>query len=683
MSGFKQRLAALVVGVLVTSSVGIIAAAESASAAVTPKTGAAGALDIAQAIASSSANLTGASFVSTTGGTPNGTADSSLGEFPTDSSTFGILTTGNVNSVPNPGTFANTGNGGGAVRGDTDRDVTVLKADVTVPPAANCLAFDFKFLSEEAPIFVGDIYNDAFIAEIDSSNWTTSGSTINAPNNFAFDSSGDVVSINSTGIGGLTAADGAGTAYDSSAPDSAHGEATGLLHAARQVTPGAHSVYFSIFDQGDNGFDSAVFLDNLVVGFVPNPSVNCAPGANPVNFNLDLTPQTATNPVGTSHTVTATLTDSAGAPIGGAPIEFTVAGANPGGSSEFTDEGGQASFTYTGNNAGTDQIGACYDANDESPCEAVASAAKTWTAPVGLDVDSEMQPTTVSAGDDVLDVATITATGGTAHDVSATVSSVSGGSAVSATVTQGSCDPPSGASVTCQIGDLAAGTPVTIRTLFTTPTTVPPGGTFSVTTTAHATEIAPAGVTSTATATETPKTPTEAGGFVSPGDTLTMGPTKATPANNTVSRFTLPNTGSGVAITLDALVSPPTFCGGTPCHGKIIELSPFEGGYTDPLNPAKLKIRYDSSVVTNGLTTQFYEQTAPDGPITLIPECAPRPGWSNFLRFISAVLSLYGFASNSGYASPAPCINSKYPTPDGDLVVEVLVLSGDPKIGFK
>ena len=46
MSGLKQRLAALVVGVLVTSSLGVIATAGSAAAAVTPKTGAAGALAI-------------------------------------------------------------------------------------------------------------------------------------------------------------------------------------------------------------------------------------------------------------------------------------------------------------------------------------------------------------------------------------------------------------------------------------------------------------------------------------------------------------------------------------------------------------------------------------------------------------------------------------------------------------
>src|SRR4051812_24427028 len=131
MVGIKRRFAPVVVaGVMVASTVGIVASAGPASAAVTPQTGPAGALAIAQAIATPSAHLTGASFATTTGGTPNGTSDSALGEFPTDSSTFGILTTGNVSSVPHPGTFANTSNGGPNVRGNTDRDVTVLKADV-------------------------------------------------------------------------------------------------------------------------------------------------------------------------------------------------------------------------------------------------------------------------------------------------------------------------------------------------------------------------------------------------------------------------------------------------------------------------------------------------------------------------------------------------------------------------
>jgi Bacterial Ig-like domain (group 1)/Divergent InlB B-repeat domain/Domain of unknown function DUF11 len=364
---------------MVATLVGGVTAGEAApaGAAITPQTNAAGALAISQALASS-ANVTGSSFLSTTGGTPNGTSNSALAGFPTDGSTFGILTSGNVSNVPNAGTFASTSNGGAPVRGDTDMDVSILKTDVSVPSGANCLTFDFKFLSEEYPNFVGGSVNDAFVAEYDSSTWTTSANTITAPNNFAFDSTGQVVSINSTGVGGMTAADGAGTAFDGNT----EGAGTGVLHASHQVTPGAHSLYFSIFDQGDTIYDSAVFLDNLRVGFVPNPAVNCVAGASVVTANLALTPATATSAVGTPHTVTATLKNGTGNPIAGAPLTFTATGANTASGTGTTNASGVATFTYTGTNVGTDQIGACYDSDNAAPCEATASATKDWTAAV-------------------------------------------------------------------------------------------------------------------------------------------------------------------------------------------------------------------------------------------------------------------------------------------------------------
>ena len=488
------------------------------------------------------------------------------------------------------------------------------------------------------------------------------------------------MSVNSTGIGGLTPADGAGTAFDSTGSDP-QGAATGLLHAAHQITAGAHSVYFSIFDQGDHNYDSAAFLDNLVVGFVPNPSVNCAPGATPVNFGLDLTPATATSPTGTPHTVTATLTDSAGAPIGNAPIAFTVAGANPGTGTDTTDEGGQATFTYTGTNVGTDQIAACYDADNTPPCEVVASATKVWTTPVGLSVSSALDPSTVTAGNKVLDTATVTATGtGTAHGVSATVSAGSGGAAVSATVSQGTCTPAVGTDVTCQIGDLAAGSSATVKAVLSAPPSVPEGGTFSATTTAQATEVAP--VSDVATATVVAKTNTSSDGYVPPGGTLKVGPTAATPGINTVAAFTLPNTGSGSPISLDTLASPAAFCGGTVCRGKIVELSPFEG-YHDPAKPPALVLRFDKSVVVHGRVATIYGQKTPNGPTFVIPNCGPRPEWDNLTRLISAILVHYNFGPHSFYASPSPCVNAKWLSPDGDLNVTVLALSGDPKIGFK
>jgi hypothetical protein len=146
-----------------------------------------------------------------------------LAGFPTDGSSFGVLTSGNVNSVGSPGTFANANDGGGNVRGNTDLDVSILEIDLSVPSTANCLTFDFRFLSEEFPGYVNSQYNDAFIAELDSSTWTTSARRSAHRNNFAFDSSHNVVSVNSTGIGGMSAANGTGTAFNGGTTYAANG----------------------------------------------------------------------------------------------------------------------------------------------------------------------------------------------------------------------------------------------------------------------------------------------------------------------------------------------------------------------------------------------------------------------------------------------------------------------------
>ena len=95
-------------------------------------------------------------------------------------------------------------------------------------------------------------------------------------------------------------------------------------------------------------------------GFAPADSYGYPGGASyapPVTVtDLVLTPETDTNPVGTDHTVTATVTDSNSDPVEGARVDFDVTGANPTSGFAFTDASGQAPFTYTGVNPGTDTI---------------------------------------------------------------------------------------------------------------------------------------------------------------------------------------------------------------------------------------------------------------------------------------------------------------------------------------
>lgn len=235
----------------------ILLLAAPAHASITPATTA---TELATAMSSTSAGVpVGTYEVVPATGTPNGTADSALGTFPTEGTTFTILTSGDVALADDPNNSGSSGvDLGSAARGAFD--VTVLQVDLAVLPGANCLRVDFRFLSEEFPEFVNSGFNDGFVAELDpgeGQEWSVSEGVISAPDNFAFDSQGNVVSINSSGVASMSAEEAIGTTYDGATPQ---------LVAQTPITAGAHSVYFSIFDAGDHFYDSAVFLDNLTLG---------------------------------------------------------------------------------------------------------------------------------------------------------------------------------------------------------------------------------------------------------------------------------------------------------------------------------------------------------------------------------------------------------------------------------
>lgn len=189
--------------------------------------------------------------------TPAAVSTTHMAGFPTNGKSFAILSTGNAKLAPEPNDAPDSGStsGGPSIRGA--RDVVIMRIDLRVPKGHNCLSFSFRFLSEEYPEFVGDVFNDAFVAELDGSNWSASDKTdptVTSPLNFATDAHGSPIRINRTGVTGMTAARAAGTTYDG---------ATRTLRASTPATPGRHRLYLSIFDQGDRIYDSAVFLDNL------------------------------------------------------------------------------------------------------------------------------------------------------------------------------------------------------------------------------------------------------------------------------------------------------------------------------------------------------------------------------------------------------------------------------------
>jgi hypothetical protein len=190
--------------------------------------------------------------------------------FPTDGTNGVVLTTGDVNDVEN----ADQGNENDSTwydesypHGDFANDVTTLRLDVTVPPTANCVSLDYRFLSEEYPEYVGSEYNDAFIAEIDTDDWNNdTPKAIFRPHDFAADPAGAPVSVNGVGPTAMLVSEATGTVFNA---------ATGLVTTKQQITPGDHSLYFSIFDASDHILDSAVFLDNL--RFINESSSTCKP----------------------------------------------------------------------------------------------------------------------------------------------------------------------------------------------------------------------------------------------------------------------------------------------------------------------------------------------------------------------------------------------------------------------
>ena len=188
---------------------------------------------------------------------PAAVSTTRLAGFPRSGQSFAILSTGNArladdaNDAPDSGSQSR----GPSIRGA--RDVVIMRIDLRIPRGANCLSFNFRFLSEEYPEFVGDIYNDAFIAELDNSSWTAATKDdpkISAPGNFARDREGNPIRINRAGVETMRRSLARGTTFDG---------ATRLLRASTKITPGRHRLYLSIFDQGDRIYDSAVFLDNL------------------------------------------------------------------------------------------------------------------------------------------------------------------------------------------------------------------------------------------------------------------------------------------------------------------------------------------------------------------------------------------------------------------------------------
>ena len=106
----------------------------------------------------------------------------------------------------------------------------------------------------------------------------------------------------------------------------------------------------------------ASFVDNAGATIRSNEVTKTWEGVTPVAQSITLTPITATNTLGQTHTVTATITDANGNRVVGKSVTFVVtAGPNTGATvTGVTDLNGQVTFSYVGNVVGTDTLVASF-----------------------------------------------------------------------------------------------------------------------------------------------------------------------------------------------------------------------------------------------------------------------------------------------------------------------------------
>jgi hypothetical protein len=133
-------------------------------------------------------------------------------------------------------------------QGGGPRDYAEMRFNVEVPAGTFGFSYDFAFFSVEYPQYYGTIFNDMYIAWLESEQWT---------GNISFDEQGAPISLNAGFLDYTQSVELQGTG--------AQGHAgTKWLSTQAPVTPGETiEVIFGIFDLSDAILDSMVIIDNF------------------------------------------------------------------------------------------------------------------------------------------------------------------------------------------------------------------------------------------------------------------------------------------------------------------------------------------------------------------------------------------------------------------------------------
>jgi hypothetical protein len=260
-------------------------------------------------------------------------------------------------------------------------DAAVLEFDfVPSNPNATMLLFSYVFSSDEYNEWVYTPYNDDFAFYVNGQNCAlvpglganpdpVTIDTVNNGNPF-----GDPNARNPVLYRNNSLADGWGSI------NTEMDGLTAVLTCQAAITPNAtNHIKLAIADASDHIYDSNVMIR--------------AGSITSTDLFITLDPQTATNTVGTPHTVTATVRNYLGVPQEGHEIFFTVtSGPNAGATGTCsplsdcsTNAAGIVRFTYTGGaTPGTDIIRACFDdAGGNENCS--QGVIKRWILPCGAD----------------------------------------------------------------------------------------------------------------------------------------------------------------------------------------------------------------------------------------------------------------------------------------------------------
>ena len=229
--------------------------------------------DLALAILANQSALISSNYVDRDhDGCRQATVLSSLGTMvSTDGSTFALFSTGIAGAIPVTTNAKNPGDERGTWfknRYGHPRDEATLTMVLQVPPYMHYLYYDVQFFSAEYPEYVGSQYNDRLKVTVDSPSKGVSTYIIDVNSGyFVLDANG----IPGTGFdifaqsGDPDDVDIVDTTPRTPGADAGATDLVPIGGAYHPVSPHEQiTVTFNIEDVGDNQFDSAAFIDNLI-----------------------------------------------------------------------------------------------------------------------------------------------------------------------------------------------------------------------------------------------------------------------------------------------------------------------------------------------------------------------------------------------------------------------------------